>query len=406
MFSPAPPHVVVVCHAWYTDLIGGSFRLASEFAVHLAARGCAVSYVCCSPDDRVMLETVEAGVRICRYPPPHHAWGRMRKLWHHISQTQKIVQRIHQTHPLTAVSSHSPLQGLGAARAVRHSPVTINYTVHSPFDEEIQSHHTASNRSLSRAMAVYVARWVDFQNVRLAHIVQTDSHYTQQSFRKKFGTAMGSRGVTAPGWVQADVFVPAADRTEFRTCLGPEWTYASPIFFTLRRLENRMGLDTLVESSRILRQRGFEFRVLIGGSGSLKETLRAQISESGLENEVFLLGRLSEQQLPLAYASADCFVLPTRALECFGLIVLEAFACNTPVIAANVAAIPELAEQQGTGWMFDPGNAEQLADRMQAFLEKRLQPTVDLRAIAMEYDMAKVLTEWERILFSSPQAKD
>ena len=160
-----------------------------------------------------------------------------------------------------------------------------------------------------------------------------------------------------------------------------------------------MGLDTLIEASRILKGRGLTFRTLIGGGGSLRDSLESQITEGGLQNDVFLLGRLSEKQLPLAYAAADCFVLPTRALECFGLIVLEAYACNTPVIASNVAAIPELAQRQGPGWMFEPGNAEHLADRMQAFIEQRLEPSIDLRAVALEYDKSKVLKEWERILF-------
>ncbi len=43
---------LVVDHAWYGDVIGGSFRLASEFAEDLAAAGHWVDYVCCAPDDR------------------------------------------------------------------------------------------------------------------------------------------------------------------------------------------------------------------------------------------------------------------------------------------------------------------------------------------------------------------
>jgi len=164
-----------------------------------------------------------------------------------------------------------------------------------------------------------------------------------------------------------------------------------------------MGLETLVEASRLLAQKGLKFRTLIGGGGPLRESLQQRIAAAGLQQHVELVGRLSEEQLAGCYAAADCFVLPTKALECFGLIVLEAFACNTPVIASNVAAIPELAERQGKDWMFEPGNAEQLADRMQAFLEHRLKPTADLRAIAMEYDKAKVLKEWERILVGSRQ---
>jgi glycosyltransferase involved in cell wall biosynthesis len=166
-----------------------------------------------------------------------------------------------------------------------------------------------------------------------------------------------------------------------------------------------MGLETLVDACQMLAQRGLKFRTLIGGGGPLRESLQERIHAAGLQESVRLIGRLPEEQLADCYAAADCFVLPTKALECFGLIVLEAFACNTPVIASNVAAIPELAERQGREWMFEPGDVKQLADRMQAFLEQRLTPTVDLRAVAMEYDKPKVLAEWERVLLGEARGE-
>jgi glycosyltransferase involved in cell wall biosynthesis len=215
--------------------------------------------------------------------------------------------------------------------------------------------------------------------------------------------AVGTKGLVAPGWVESSRFIPLENRLTVRAALGEQWNFDGPVFFTLRRLQNRMGLETLVDACQLLAQRGLKFRTLIGGGGPLRESLQERIQSAGLLESVRLLGRLPEEQLADCYAAADCFVLPTKALECFGLIVLEAFACNTPVIAANVAAIPELAERQGSEWMFEPGDVVQLADRMQAFLEQRLKPTVDLRAVAMKYDKRKVLAEWEGILVGSRQ---
>ncbi len=393
-------HVSVVCHAWYRDVIGGSFRLASEFAEYLAEQGYPVSYICCAPDDQAPPESVEAGVHIYRYMPPPKSAGRLKKLSYHIQRTRSLLGRIHASHPISVISSHSPLQGLGAARAFRGEHVLVNYTVHSPFDSEVESNHLAPSGKLKQFIARKIARWIDRENVRAATIVQTDSEFTQLDFRNKFGKLMDGKGVTVPGWVKAEAFRPAIDRAGLKGQLGSIWQTDRTTFFTLRRLESRMGLDTLIEASRILKNRGYCFRTIIGGSGSLKEELQRQIAFGHLGHEVFLLGRMAEDQVPLAYAAADCFVLPTRALECFGLIVLEAFACKTPVIAANVAAIPELAGRQGPGWMFEPGNASELADRMQAVIEQRLKPTTDLRQIAMEYDKPKVLKAWESTLLA------
>ena len=398
------PHIIVACHAWYQDMIGGAFRLASEFAEHLAYRGYRVSYVCCQPEGKTdglngasELHTVENGVEVHRYVPPPTSMNRLLKLRYHVQQTKQLCSRLHQNNAVTALSSHSPLQGLGAALALKNTSAFCNYTVHSPFDDELLSNAGEAPGVLQR-IAGRVARWVDGRNVRLADRVQTDSQYTRNNFRGKFGGVMDSKGVVAPGWVETDVFQPAENRRQLRHRLGAAWDTPHPVLFTLRRLESRMGLDTLVDACHRLKEEGLEFRMLIGGGGSLKEQLAAMIRRLNLQEHVHLLGRLPEEQLAPSYAAADCFVLPTRALECFGLIVLEAYSCNTPVIASAAAAIPELAERQGSEWLFEPGDVSQLTDRLRSWLTGSLQPTVDLRALALEYDRGRVLARWEELI--------
>lgn len=391
--------IVVTCHAWYDDLIGGSFRLASEFAEHLADRGHHVSYVCCATSPELPSTEHVRGVDLHRYPAPAEGMSRIARLRYHVLETRRLVAAIHDTSPIHAVSSHSPLQGLGAAQALRRTNSYINYTVHSPFDDELTSNN-GSAKSLRQKIIGAVARRVDRRNVQLADVVQTLSRYTQQDFRRKYRRSMSAKGIVAPGWVEADQFQPAEDRRVARGELGGVWDFDGPVFFTLRRLENRMGLETLVEACAVLKSEGLNFRTLIGGGGSLRETLQQQIDHAGLQDSVFLLGRLPEEQLAISYAAADCFVLPTRALECFGLIVLEAFACQTPVIASDVAAIPELARRQGDRWMFEPGDVERLAARMRAFVQGELKPTQDLREIALQFDKPKILQQWTELLLS------
>ena len=310
---------------------------------------------------------------------------------------------LHKEHPVQVISGHSPLQALGAMQALKHGTVHSNYTVHSPFDDELLSNSSSGRPGVAQRIASLVARRVDRRNCQLADQVQCDSRYTLSVMTQRHRRAVGHKGLVAPGWVESTRFVPAENRSAIRQVLGEHWNVDVPVFFTLRRLQNRMGLETLVDACQLLAQRGLKFRTLIGGGGPLRESLQERIHSAGIGESVRLLGRLPEEQLSDCYAAADCFVLPTKALECFGLIVLEAFACNTPVIASNVAAIPELAERQGREWMFEPGDVVQLADRMQAFLERQLKPTVDLRAVAMEYDKRKVLAEWEKTLVGSSQ---
>ena len=394
--SPPSRNILVVSHAWYGDLIGGAFRLASEFAVSLASSGHRVRFVCCAPEKKTApTEPTNLGdLTIHRYAPPEKGTGGLSRLRYHIRQTEHLVRQLHEDSGFDVLSGHSPLQMLGALRAVE-GRVFSNYTVHSPFDDEVASN---SNRGIMNHFATFAARQVDRRITRRCDRLQTDSEFTLRVMIRKHGKAALRKGIVAPGWVESARFVPCPNRQTLRQQLGSQWDTNVPLFFTLRRLENRMGLEDLVNACRRLKENGLAFRTIIGGGGSLKQSLETMITRYGLQDQVFLAGRVAEELLPVCYAAADCFVLPTRALECFGLIVLEAFSCNTPVIASRAAAIPELAQRQGGSWMFEPGDVAELVSRMQSFIEGNLRPAVDLRSVAMEYDKPKVLKRWEELL--------
>ena len=74
-------------------------------------------------------------------------------------------------------------------------------------------------------------------------------------------------------------------------------------------------------------------------------------NRTGTEKYVTVGGEVSEQDLPLMYGACDAFVLPTRSLECFGLIAIEALSAGRPVMATPVGAIPEvLRTSSPAGW--------------------------------------------------------
>ena len=393
--------VLVTALAWWGDMVGGPFRLASEFAEYLAGVGYDVTYLCCdvAPERRLPAQEMVKGVDIRRYPQPADAQPLVRAA-RHVARSRRLVRGLLRERPIAALSGHSPLQFLGAAPVVRSSGAFCNYTVHSPFDDELLCSAGSGRPALGTRARVATARLVDRANAYLAHRVQTDSRYTLDTMQRKHGASMAGKGVVAPGWVDVQAFQQTWHRRTIRRRLGGAWVTDEPIFFTLRRLEPRMGLDLLVGAAARLRG-DTRFRVLIGGSGPLREELWRLVEQQGLQDRVHLLGPLPDELVPLAYGAADCFVLPTRALECFGLIVLEAFAAGKPVIAACTAAIPELAVRQGARWMFEPDDEEALADRMRAFLSGELRVTVDTRSIAEEYDRARVLPRWERLLFAN-----
>jgi glycosyltransferase involved in cell wall biosynthesis len=74
----------------------------------------------------------------------------------------------------------------------------------------------------------------------------------------------------------------------------------------------------------------------------------------------------------LAYAACDAFVLPTAALEGFGIIALEVLASGRPVLATPVGGIPEILEQVEPKWMAGGSDARSIAQVLRQFLDGNL----------------------------------
>ncbi len=221
--STGPQSILVAAHAWYGDVIGGSFRLASEFAQSLAEAGDRVTYVCCAPEGgevRPARETI-SGVDVRRYPAlakRRSGWGRMQ---YHVRQTAALVSEVLREGPVDAISGHSPLQTRGAVRAARGRDAYINYTVHSPFDDELQSNWgEGRDPRMAERLAVRAARSIDRRNLKAADRVQTDSRYTLDVLADRHGAWVRTKGVVAPGWVDVDRFRPVENRRAVRRATG------------------------------------------------------------------------------------------------------------------------------------------------------------------------------------------
>ncbi len=112
----------------------------------------------------------------------------------------------------------------------------------------------------------------------------------------------------------------------------------------LGTLEPRKNVQTLVRAySRWRRiEPGIPRLVVAGGKGWYYDQIFAEVERLGLTGEVIFPGYVRQEELPMWYNAAELFVYPSR-FEGFGLPVLEAMACGTPVVTTNAASLPEVA---------------------------------------------------------------
>jgi glycosyltransferase involved in cell wall biosynthesis len=259
-------------------------------------------------------------------------------------------------------------------------------------------------QSIRRAIGLRWLKRVERRCLECSDAVSTFSAYTRAMLTEIHGDVVAEKVNVIPGWVDGARLDPTLSKTAARQRLG--WADDVPVFFTLRRLVPRMGLDVLLRAMARVRDGGGKFRLMIGGDGPLRISLQQTATSLKLDEYVRFLGRLDESTLPLAYSACDAFVLPTAALECFGLIAIEALAAGRPVLATPVGAIPEILSKVEPRWLARSADEAAIAELLSDFLAGRLpaHPSAELRAVVeREYRSDIVIPRLTSLLFPPQQ---
>ena len=129
------------------------------------------------------------------------------------------------------------------------------------------------------------------------------------------------------------------------------------------RIDEGKGWGIFLNSLVILRGANPELNikaVMVGG-GAQEFLVQDVIKNLGLELIVSYLGPKPQNELPEILNNIDLFVFPTMLAESLGLVGLESMACGTPVAGSRVGGLTSYIDDGVNGFLFDPGDAEQLA---------------------------------------------
>lgn len=182
-----------------------------------------------------------------------------------------------------------------------------------------------------------------------------------------------------PGGVDIDRFKPA-DGTQ------PQEKQVVAV----RRLEDRMGLDVLLRSWPTVMSRHPDARLLVIGEGSARGRLEVLTTSLGLEGSVRLVGRRSDDYVVNAYRESAVSVVPSIALEGFGLIALESLACGTPAVVTRCGGLPGVVEPLSPELVADVGDPGDLARRIAGALDGDAPSAVECRKYAERFS-------WDRV---------
>lgn len=142
-------------------------------------------------------------------------------------------------------------------------------------------------------------------------------------------------------------------------------SFEDPVFTFVGRLEDGKGLFDLIEAIERAR-RDRDLHLLIAGSGSEQQRLRDAIKARGLGSSVTMLGYRDD--VANIYAITDVLVLPSYR-EGTPRVITEALASGVPVIATDIAGIPEQVAHEDNGLLIEPGDVEGLTAAIEAFCD-------------------------------------
>jgi glycosyltransferase involved in cell wall biosynthesis len=132
-----------------------------------------------------------------------------------------------------------------------------------------------------------------------------------------------------------------------------------PRFVFVGRLAPEKGVTLLMDAVASLGARGLAVQLVVIGDGPCRGELERRIARGHLQEVVKLLGWQSTQRVREEILASRALVLPSFA-EGLPIVLMEALALHRPVIATQVAGIPELVEHGVNGWLVPPGSVDAL----------------------------------------------
>jgi len=342
--------VLQLGHKWFPLFAGGLDRMYYGLVRYLPSSGVAVRGLVTGP--RLVAQDSGGVVRAFadHDAPLPVRWFALRR----------ELRRMLFEHQPDLVAAHFALYTFPVLDMLRPYPLVFHF--HGPWALEGQAEN-------GKALNVRVKAFLEETVYRRATRCIVLSDAFRDVLHRNYGVPLECiRRV--PGGVDAGRYATALTRREARERLG--WPHDRPMVLTVRRLMRRMGIENLISAISEVRRQVPEVLLLIAGKGALSGELEEQVRSLGLEDNVRLLGFVPDEDLPIAYRAADLSIVPTVALEGFGLIAVESLAAGTPVLVTPVGGLPEVVRDLSADLMLPGSGTGDLVEGLVAALRGEL----------------------------------
>ncbi len=394
----------------FHPLVGGAEQAALNTAQALTHLGHVVEVVTMRKDPDWPAEEKLGEVAVRRFDErvPLHPFGWLLYERANAEAARRFIEERFADHPPDVMLLHPIDAAFGAVRTRLADGARVVYCFHAPLAREhwvevrgLEKAGEGRLRRLSRlAKGALTASYRARQQraaIGLSDAVTCPSDYSRDLLEDMMRPSVGRPVRVIPWGVDLEAFRPAADRAALRAELG--WVEGEFVVLTARRLVPRMGLGPLLHGFGQAAGADPALRLVVVGDGPLRGRLEALARRAG--GRVEFTGFLPTDELIKRLQAADLFVLPSIELEAFGLVILEAMACGTPVVATHRCAAPEIIGPLDRRLLVHGYDASSWAD---ALAEARrllaAEPTLRQRCrdyVERHYSWEKTATAFEKL---------
>jgi len=163
------------------------------------------------------------------------------------------------------------------------------------------------------------------------------------------------------------------------------------------RISGEKSLPVLVKAFKYTKDKGYNYQLVFAGAGRELKNIKKMVIKLELEKDTTYIGFLQKNEFPSVYTASHVFCIPSTA-ELQSIVTMEAMASGLPCIAANSGALPELVAENDNGFLMNPGNHEELGDKIIRILEDdKLRAKMGKRSLEkiQRHSFESIVTEVE-----------
>jgi len=204
-----------------------------------------------------------------------------------------------------------------------------------------------------------------------------------------------------PNGIDLEIFDPEKIRSL------PKYDDDRKTIFYLNRLEKRKGPELLLKAYRELIEDHDDLRLVMASDGDMRKELELYVAAYDLPHVEFV-GFISDEEKLSLYKSADVYCSPAPYGESFGLVILEAMAMQTPLVAGDNPGYSKPLGDRAKDYLVDPTITSVLAKRLEEMIyddDKRKRYKEWSREEAAKYSFTSTVAEYEEIYKKQLKAK-